>query len=56
MADSNENYLVRLYYTNFKVFAVTATGSDTALIVFFLYGRYPWFQKFVVCRLLVCLG
>lgn len=56
MTDSNENYLVRLYYTNFLVFGITATGSDTALVLFLIYGRCPYFQQFQVCKLIILVG
>jgi hypothetical protein len=41
MSDPAENYIVRLYYSNFAFFALIATGADAALVLSFLYGRYP---------------
>jgi hypothetical protein len=39
MKDPNENFLVRLYYTNFAFFATLAIGADTALIYGVSFGN-----------------
>jgi hypothetical protein len=39
MSDPNENWLVRMYYSNFAFFAMHAAGADTGLVLAFLYGR-----------------
>jgi hypothetical protein len=39
MKDPNENFLVKLYYTNFAFFATLAIGADTALVYGVCFGN-----------------
>lgn len=39
MNDPNENFLVRLYYTNKVVFVILACGGDNGLALAFFYGK-----------------
>ena len=39
MKDPNENFLVKLYYTNFAFFATLAIGADTALVYGVWFGN-----------------
>ena len=56
MSDPSENYLVRLYYSNFAFFAFIATGADTALILSFLYGSYPFADEIPLFRYVTYFG
>ena len=56
MNDPSENCLVRLYYSNFAFFALIATGADTALILSFLYGRFPLAREYQLFRILTAFG
>ena len=56
MSDPSENYLVRLYYSNFAFFAFIATGADTALILSFLYGSYPFAAEIPLFRIVTYFG
>jgi len=45
MSDPNENWLVKLYYTNFIFFAIIAAGADSGLVWTYIWARYPYFYN-----------
>ena len=44
MDDPNENWLVRLYYSNKVFFVIMACGADNGLVLAFVYNQYPYMQ------------